>query len=128
MSQDEIAERIAGRPAASHTQFDERGALERVDNDRELLAEVVGSFLETIGADLDELDQQLAAGDAAMARRVAHRIKGAFGAVGAGILASRAFAIESAREAPCDDLVPLAREIRNLADVLRTELQGFLDA
>jgi HPt (histidine-containing phosphotransfer) domain-containing protein len=124
MSQEQIAE----RPAITETQFDEKGALERVDNDRELLAEVVGSFLETIDEDLDDLDRQLAAGDAAMARRVAHRIKGAFGAVGAGILSARAFAIESSREGSCDQLVPLARDVRALTDVLRTELNGFLQA
>jgi len=122
MSQEQIVE----RPATAQTQFDERGALERVDNDRELLAEVVASFLETIDDDLADLDQRLAEGDAAMARRVAHRIKGAFGAVGAGILASRAFAMESAREAECRQLEPLAREIRTLTTQLRSELEAFV--
>ena len=67
-------------------------ALNWVDGDRELLAELVDIFVQDCPARLEELRESIAAGDARRAHRVAHGLKGSvtgFGAESARNLAQQ---------------------------------------
>jgi len=122
MGQHQIAERFV----SGAVEFDAAEALGRVDNDRELLCEVIGSFLENIRYDLDELDALIATGDSTGAHKVAHRIKGGYGAVGAGGLVALAFQLERDGEASIEEMAERARAIREHTRALESELRRFL--
>jgi HPt (histidine-containing phosphotransfer) domain-containing protein len=87
--------------------FDRRSLLNATCDDRELAGQVVEVFLADIPKQMASLDAALADGDAGIAERVAHSIKGASATVGGERLRAVAFECET-----------LGREGR-LAEVLR---------
>ena len=71
----------------------------------DLLAELVGIFSETTPALLGSLDDCIVAGNAPMVQRVAHRLKGASGNVGARYMSRLCSELESlVRESPAETL------------------------
>ena len=75
--------------------FDESEALARVGGDRELLRELVSSFLEECPRWLEEVRAAVAQRDPARLRRAAHTIKGAVGTLGAAVAFDSAQALET---------------------------------
>lgn len=71
----------ATQAAGRHVDLDH--ALTWVDQDRELLAELVGIFLQDYPERLTELREALIHGDAPRVQRVAHGLKGAVAGFGA---------------------------------------------
>jgi two-component system sensor histidine kinase/response regulator len=93
------------RPAvSSHPVVDWEQALAGIDGDRELLAEVIAAFVETLPATIKSLEVSLQTRQPEVFQRTAHSLKGELMAIGATA------AVEVAR-----DLELLARE-RRLAD------------
>ena len=74
--------------------FDMKQLMNSTFDDLELAGQVVAVFLNDIPAQLDELDQALSAGDAVLAERVAHTVKGAAATVGGEALRNVAHACE----------------------------------
>ncbi len=70
--------------------FDQLVALDRLGGDRDLLQEVVKSFVSRIAVMVDALAQALQAHDAVLAGRHAHSLIGAAGAVGANAVLAAA--------------------------------------
>lgn len=67
--------------------FDKDGALDRVDNDRELLVEIFQILEEQIAQTFVDLRAHIASNDSASFRSTAHSLKGASANVGANMLA-----------------------------------------
>jgi CheY-like chemotaxis protein len=63
--------------------FDRQALMDRLDGDRELLAEIVGLFLETAPRLLAEVKTALGRGDGTALERAAHALKGAVANFGA---------------------------------------------
>ncbi len=74
--------------------FDLAGALERVDQDRELLAEVAGMYLDDCPRLLTEIAQALRTREAGALQRAAHTLKGASSTVGGMQVAALALHLE----------------------------------
>jgi CheY-like chemotaxis protein len=74
--------------------FDLAAALDRVDGDRGLLAEIAGIFLQDLDAMREAVTAAAAAGDAGALSRAAHRIKGSVLTFGAGPSSDAALALE----------------------------------
>jgi PAS domain S-box-containing protein len=104
-------------PHATVAVFDEQELLRRLTGDRALGQTVVSGFLEDIPQQVAVLKQRLGEGDAPLAGRQAHAIKGAAATVGAHALREVAFAIEQAGKA---GELELATE---LADQLEKEFE-----
>jgi HPt (histidine-containing phosphotransfer) domain-containing protein len=75
--------------------FDESEALARVGGDRELLRELVGSFLQECPRWLEEVRAAVGRRDPARLRRAAHTLKGALGTLGAAVAFEAAQALET---------------------------------
>ena len=87
-------------------------ALNPGDND-EFLREIVGIFLEDTPQRLVELDESLAAGDAAKFTRAAHSIKGSSANLGAAALRSAAEKLEHrSRTGGLGDVTALVAEVK----------------
>jgi HPt (histidine-containing phosphotransfer) domain-containing protein len=69
--------------------------LARVDGDRELLAEVIGLFLEDGPMQIEAMRRGLADGDSNAVRRAAHSLAGAAGNFGATDVTASARALEA---------------------------------
>ena len=76
--------------------FDKDAALERVDNDTELLKELVSICQAEFASKVPELRAALAAGDTKTVSEIAHSLKSAFGNVGAMLGHESAFNLELA--------------------------------
>jgi signal transduction histidine kinase/HPt (histidine-containing phosphotransfer) domain-containing protein/ActR/RegA family two-component response regulator len=76
--------------------LDIAAALDRLDGDGDLLDSVLGLFRETEARSADRIGSALAAGDTALAQRLAHTLKSTAGTVGAGRLEAAARVIEQA--------------------------------
>jgi HPt (histidine-containing phosphotransfer) domain-containing protein len=103
-------------------------ALDRVDGDRGLLAEIAGIFLADIPAMLEGVTTAHAAGDATALSRAAHRIKGSVLTFAAGPASEVALALEqmgrTGEIAEADTLVPL---LKTELDRLSTSLQSLVE-
>ncbi|MBX7144961.1 MAG: Hpt domain-containing protein [Oligoflexia bacterium] len=75
-------------------EFDRAGALDRCDNDSQLLKELVQMFFSEYPTALTAIHAAIAAGNADALRKSAHSIKGAAGNVGAVRAHSLALALE----------------------------------
>jgi PAS domain S-box-containing protein len=76
--------------------FNRDAVMTRVDGDEELLQEIVELFLEDAPRQIERLKAALEAGEAALAQRQAHTLKGAAANVGAETLSGEALRIELA--------------------------------
>jgi signal transduction histidine kinase/DNA-binding response OmpR family regulator/HPt (histidine-containing phosphotransfer) domain-containing protein len=65
-----------GVPAGDNGVFDRNAVLQRCLGDEELMASMLGVFVRQAGEDSANIQRALAAGDAQMALRVVHRLKG----------------------------------------------------
>ena len=84
----------ASLPASLPPALDRAAALDRLDGDEELWAEVAAMFREDAPRLLGEVRAAVAAGDAGAVQRSAHGLKGAAGYVGAGPAAAAAHHLE----------------------------------
>ena len=111
--------------------FDEEDALRRSTGDEILLAEVIRFALEDIPSLIEETALFLEAGNPREASRLAHKIKGTAGAVGALRLYGSAFALEMAgREGAGVDgalLEPVSRAFEAFAAHPRVRALAALD-
>ncbi len=73
----------ASTPPPEASGFDFTAALEYMGGDRKLLSDLVGIFLEECPNWMAELKKALAAGDAALLKRMAHNLKGSMSHFGA---------------------------------------------
>jgi HPt (histidine-containing phosphotransfer) domain-containing protein len=76
--------------------FDKPAALERVDNDVDLLKELVSICSEEYHGKIKEMRVALQMGDSKKISEIAHSLKSAFGNVGAMMGHETAFALEQA--------------------------------
>ena len=107
--------------------FNVQEALERVDNDQELLAEIAGLFVADAPAMLEAVATAVAAGDAPAVARAAHRLKGSILTFGAADTAALAQSLEltgSDPDFPAAHAI-LARLTPAVAR-LRTALEAFV--
>jgi two-component system, sensor histidine kinase and response regulator len=111
---------------ASSSRFDFASALERVDGDRDLLAEIVGMFAAACPGNLGEIRQALEAGDAHLLERLAHTIKGAALSVGAVSVSAAALAMETqARDGDLENGAALVGDLDEKVKLLLPELDSF---
>jgi HPt (histidine-containing phosphotransfer) domain-containing protein len=87
-SQPESASRARVSNNAMRTQdqrvsFDKSLLLERLEGDEKIYEEIIRLFLEDVPGQIRSLQEAVSGGDAAMAERQAHTLKGASGNVGA---------------------------------------------
>jgi PAS domain S-box-containing protein len=114
-----------GRPPAPA--FDLAAALERVDHDEDLLAEIAGLFLKDAPEMLAAVAGAVAVGDADAVNRTAHRLKGSILTFGAEHAAAFALSLEEAGRngALANAQADLARLAQAVAR-LRTALESYL--
>jgi two-component system sensor histidine kinase/response regulator len=77
-----LAEKVL-QPTPEFAVFDSASALERVDDDRELLAEIIDLFHGQSAQLLGEIEEAVRAGDASGLERSAHSLKGSAGNISA---------------------------------------------
>jgi len=82
-------------PQVTAPPFDEALALQSVGGDRELLGEIIDAFLDECPRLTAELAAAIKSGDAVVARRAAHTLKGALSTLGASEAGSAAQHIET---------------------------------
>jgi HPt (histidine-containing phosphotransfer) domain-containing protein len=91
------------------------------------LREIIGIFIEDTPLRIAEIDQSLAAGDAATFVRAAHTIKGASSNVGAAALRAVAEQLEHrAKKDGLADVIALVAEIKTAFADAKTALNGLL--
>ncbi|MBI5017506.1 MAG: response regulator [Deltaproteobacteria bacterium] len=111
------------QPRESRQVFDPAVLADTLGEDPELLAGILGGYLEDAPQQLDALRDALARADGGAARRQAHTFKGASGTVGARALQAAAQAAEAAAEA--GDLVGAGHALEEL-DAGLAELRTVL--
>lgn len=100
--------------------FDPEDALQRLGNDRALLAMLVGVFLNEKGNYEARLKEAARGGDPLEIADAAHQLKGACMTVGLGQIATRAQALELAsRNVQADTHTALQAAVERLLDELR---------
>jgi two-component system, sensor histidine kinase and response regulator len=112
--------------SASSRHFDIASALERVDGDRDLLAEIAGMFADACPGNLVEIRQALEAGDVRLLERLAHTVKGAASSIGAVSVSAAALALENqARDGNLENGAALVGELTKKVELLLPELDSF---
>ncbi len=120
---------MAKEPPSSHPSpaFALEEALQRVDGDLDLLAEIAGIFLSDAPAMVAEVRAAVAAGDAAAVSNIAHRLKGSILIFGAPLAAAAALGLEE--NARAGDLTTAPADVQRLAaevDRLRAGLEAWV--
>lgn len=119
----ETLEHVAKGPAA---EIDWDQALEGTDGDRQLLADVIGAFLETLGDALTGIETTSQKRDASLLQRRAHSLKGELLAIGATQAAERAKELEMvARQNQLDHVDAIVADLMNVVSQLREPLEHF---
>ena len=121
-----------GGPNGTEAVLDTAGALERVDGDRELLAEIIELFQQDIDSLVQELEAAVAAKDPEAIMRTAHRLKGSVATFAAKPATAAALHLETmGREGNVADadaaFASLRTELARLQpalESLRLEVQG----
>ncbi|MEF8727160.1 MAG: PAS domain S-box protein [Accumulibacter sp.] len=110
--------------------FDVRRGLQCVGGRRETYLRLLRQFVAEQAGDAAEIDRQLAAGDAIAARRSAHSLKGAAGALGATRLQAAAGELEVAirDRQPAPEIERLSREVEAVRSLLATGLRAAFAA
>jgi two-component system, sensor histidine kinase and response regulator len=108
--------------------FDVQDAMERVEGDRELLAELVALFLEDYLSQLDKLHQAIRENHSQQVERLAHSLKSALANLSAKRAANTACQLETLGragnlEAALDAICHLQDELRTLTQVMEHFLQ-----
>jgi CheY-like chemotaxis protein/HPt (histidine-containing phosphotransfer) domain-containing protein len=107
--------------------FDRLGCLDRLGGNEALLRRIIKVFLGDAQQHIDSLTGAIAAADAALVNRLAHRLNGASGSVGATALRRLAMELEvAARDHPGEGFAawvePLNQAFKALKRVLEREL------
>jgi signal transduction histidine kinase/CheY-like chemotaxis protein len=89
----------ASGPGGSKEVLDVTEALDRMDGDRETLAEIAALFLQDAPRTLEEIGDAVARAEPRDLETTAHRLKGALGAISAGAAAEAARRLESIGQA-----------------------------
>ena len=97
--------------------FDDQALLERLDGDHEMVSHVLSIFLNDAPKQIEEMNEYVNAGDSEGVSKVAHRLKGACGNVGANSLFDYATTISS--KAPEKD------ELRSIVEKFELLLESF---
>ncbi|HXU20390.1 MAG TPA: response regulator, partial [Verrucomicrobiae bacterium] len=115
---------------ASHSDIrpvlDVAAALERVEDDRELLENLMGIFAGECSQNITELRKSLEARDLVLLERLAHTMKGAAASLAAGPVAEAAFALEKqARTGEVGDAELLLESLIGEMNRLLPEIELF---
>ncbi|MBK9964976.1 MAG: response regulator [Holophagales bacterium] len=110
--------------------LDAEDGLRRVGGNRKLYLKLLREFVDRQGPAGDEIVAALAAGDTAVARRLAHTVKGVAASLGARGLPEAAGAVEKAiaAEISRDGLAPLVQSFRTNLDGFVSTLRAALPA
>jgi PAS domain S-box-containing protein len=131
LSPAEANDAVTGPPApasAAGPAFDPAGALDQAGDDREFLCELIGMYTEQATAQIQQLRQALADGDAETLMRTAHTIKGAVGNFQAKPAADAAFAVEMiGRESRLPDAPAAVEALEAEMNRLGAELMAFAE-
>ncbi len=101
--------------------------MELADGDRELLDDLVETFLDGLPQQLREIEEGLAAGDLEAVHRAAHSLKGAVANFSAPAAFEAARALdEAARAGSADALPTLLEELVSQLDKLGPALRSFV--
>ncbi|MGO9014192.1 MAG: response regulator, partial [Dissulfurispiraceae bacterium] len=111
--------------------FDYAGLLERIMDDKGLAGTIVTAFMEEIPRMLDDLREQIVRGDAGLAGRQAHKIKGS--AANTGCVAMSAIAADmqkAGEQGEMETLITLMSELESQLALLKAKIKdsGVLDA
>ncbi|HMW17631.1 MAG TPA: ATP-binding protein [Accumulibacter sp.] len=107
--------------------FDRAGALDRVDGDEQLLALLIAGTLEQIAADRAQLHEVIDDCQPVAVAKIAHRLKGSLGAVGAGRAQEAARRLEVAgKDDRRADFAPLFADLISELTVLDPLLRDYL--
>jgi CheY-like chemotaxis protein/HPt (histidine-containing phosphotransfer) domain-containing protein len=116
-----------GAPTDSADPVDWSAALDAVQNDRDLLAEIVGAFLEECPELMGAIRSALDRGDAAALRIAAHRLKGSMRYFGATRAFDQAYILETlGREGRLAEATAAATRLDNLVSQLSPQLASYL--
>jgi HPt (histidine-containing phosphotransfer) domain-containing protein len=122
----------SGEVRSSNTTWDRADVLNRVDNDRELLHELLGMFKEDFPSTFAALKSAVQSADLKASSALSHKLKGMLsnlGGVAAAAAASRIESLASAKDGNSlpDALAALERESQDLIhelDAYLAEVQG----
>src|SRR5208337_1963420 len=111
--------------------FDFPGLMKRIMDDMDLARRVITAFMEGIPRMLDELREQIVRGDAELAGRQAHTIKGA--AANTGFMAMSAIAADmqkAGEKGQMETIIALMPELESQLELLKAKIKdsGVLDA
>jgi HPt (histidine-containing phosphotransfer) domain-containing protein len=101
--------------------FDRRTALDRVGDDEEVLAEVIGLFLQDVSGRMDDIRRAIREGDPKRLETAAHTLKGAASCLGGESTAAAASRLEALGKTE-----ELSGATEGLAE-LECELKRFID-
>ncbi|MDE2027195.1 MAG: Hpt domain-containing protein [Candidatus Omnitrophica bacterium] len=112
--------------------IDLKDVLERVQDDKELLNELLDIYIEDFAIKRKGLDEAIAAGDAVRIREIAHSMKGASGNISAKLMYTACLKLETmAKEGKTDGMQEIAssldgyfEEIKIFAARFKKELAG----
>ena len=121
---------MSTNPSPSHKPapaFNLHEALQRVDGDRDLLAEIAGIFLSDAPGMLADVVAAVAAGNAAEVSRTAHRLKGSILTFGAPDAAAAALSLEkNGREGELTTAQASVKRLAAEVERLRGELESLV--
>ncbi len=104
--------------------FDYEGLMGRIMDDMELAGKIVAAFMEEIPRMVDELREQIVGGDAGLAGRQAHKIKGA--ASNTGFMAISAIAADmqqAGEKRQMETIIALMPELDSQLELLKTKIK-----
>lgn len=114
-------------PSASSTIWDRADVLNRVDNDRDLLHEILGIFREDFPPTLAALRSAVQSGDVKESAALSHKLKGMLSNVGAAAAATAASELESlASTKNASSLIDAYADLERESNVLLRELDAYL--
>jgi len=105
--------------------FDRPACLHRLRGDEAILRKIIKVFLEDAQQQINKLAEALAAADSAQVSRLAHKLRGASGSIGATALQELASKLEVAAQAQATDGFAMSvAPLRQTFEVLKRVLEG----
>jgi HPt (histidine-containing phosphotransfer) domain-containing protein len=107
-----------------------KDGLARVAGNRKLYLKILRQFVDQQGDAVRQIAAALAAGDAALAERLAHTLKGVAGNIGAGAVQAAAAPLERLLRdrAPAAEIAAATAPVASALDALLTQLRAALGA
>jgi signal transduction histidine kinase/DNA-binding response OmpR family regulator/HPt (histidine-containing phosphotransfer) domain-containing protein len=117
-----------GDPLPEFEGLDTKDGLTRVAGNQKLYRKLLGQFVEQQGPALEQISAALAQGDATLAERLAHTLKGVAGNIGARDVQAVAGVLEKLLrdKAPGAELDPAMRQVAATLDPLINQMRGAL--